>query len=320
MFSFRIRLLLPLKNWFVEPGESVELDLTDNRFPEVTFAFSNPSNAERPSAATSIVFEGAGYPTAEDAADGGARMRACLMAALARSHMGADFGDRRPTGGLTTYARRLAEAKVGRPVLNESRGDVLVFESHPKPIFVEVGPATGSRGPKRGFHDDLQMFADLAAARMDQVESAFDSYSASFFSTNPDVRLVLLVTAVEYLIYREPRGDIEVEFIRGAIERARGLEIDKKARDRLISGLRELKMESISQAGQRLIDELMQNDLQFGGTDAQDLFKKAYVVRSKIVHGDTPRPTRDEVGGLAARVEIMVGDLIAEACAAAWKP
>ena len=46
------------------------------------------------------------------------------------------------------------------------------------------------------------------------------------------------------------------------------------------------------------------------GLDARKFFKVCYEIRSRLVHGQAPRPTRDEVGAVAAHLENFVGDLL----------
>jgi hypothetical protein len=44
--------------------------------------------------------------------------------------------------------------------------------------------------------------------------------------------------------------------------------------------------------------------------DVRQFFNRCYQMRSKLVHGEVPRPTRDEVGVRAASLEVFVGHLL----------
>jgi hypothetical protein len=48
----------------------------------------------------------------------------------------------------------------------------------------------------------------------------------------------------------------------------------------------------------------------YGDRTAPDFFSYCYQMRSNLVHGNLPVPTFEEVGGVAATLEVFVSDLL----------
>lgn len=69
-----------------------------------------------------------------------------------------------------------------------------------------------------------------------------------------------------------------------------------------------LYKESISQAGRKLADRLTGHN--YMDMDAKKFFTYCYGLRSKLVHGSVPRPTREEVDLASVDLESFVGDLL----------
>lgn len=99
-----------------------------------------------------------------------------------------------------------------------------------------------------------------------------------------------------------PLRDLDLE----PPHRASGLE--KSAIHSMISTLGWLKYESNSQAGRGLAASL--EERLYAGDRPVAFFTKCYELRSALVHGTYPCPSRDEVDGRAATLQHFVGHLI----------
>lgn len=65
-----------------------------------------------------------------------------------------------------------------------------------------------------------------------------------------------------------------------------------------------------NKAGRELASSLAEK--RYRNMTPPKFFSACYDVRSKLVHGTHPRPSREEVGSLAANLELFVSDLLAE--------
>ncbi len=261
--------------------------------------------------ARDLVLVGEHYETKEAAEQAARRWVPRLQVALARLHLGADFGLRGPRSGITKYGLRMLEQQTGRRVLHDAEGTVMVYECDPPPAFATMGPVSFGVGkPADRLVELMRAAAELDVVLDDREELAFDLYSASFFETGPDARLLTLMMALETLIDQKPRSDAAVKHLRTLIEqtRASGLPGDEIAS--LVSSLDELaKRESVGRAGRRLARTL--GDIEYmPGEPPSEFFTRCYALRSALVHGEYPRPDRDEVGTRAAKLEWFVGDLL----------
>jgi hypothetical protein len=116
------------------------------------------------------------------------------------------------------------------------------------------------------------------------------------------------MVALESLIVREERQDSSTLFIESLIEIAANQELDDRAS--IIGGLKELRYESIGRSGRKLVARL--GDRQYNDLSSIKFFNYCYGLRSDLVHGNDPRPSRSEVDLAAAGLEVLLSDLFAE--------
>jgi hypothetical protein len=305
-YCFRIRFRL---------GEHVgittddaEWVLTDPEVPgRVVLLRPTPDPVASIGAARQLSLFGSGYasePTAQAAAE---RWRDVLHAAFARFAVGADFGERAPGSAFTEYGLRTLETQLGRRALNDVHG-IMTFECEPRPTFVSQAlEMTVGKNPE-SLRRAIDHAASIGLRLTPQQRVAFDLYSASFFLPVADARFLMLMMAVETLITLEPRSEKEQRHIATLITATRAAALEKSTIHSMISTLGWLKYESISQGGRRLAASL--GERLYGGDRPVAFFTNCYELRSALVHGKYPRPSRDEVDGRAATLEHFVGHLI----------
>lgn len=243
------------------------------------------------------------------ALDRGARLVAALRCAFSKLRIAADFGGRAPQGRFTDAGKKLLSGADGRPVLHDEHG-LIVYPSEPRPRLGSVLPPTLklSLDPDR-----LRRAISEAAGHDPAIEGqeaiAYHLFAASRFESSADARLISLVMALETLITPVDRSRPAVEHVDRLIDCTRSAAgVDKEERDSIVSALKGLRKESISAAGRRLVEVL--GDRTYGGLSAKKLWTEAYDVRSKLVHGGVPRPSRERVDLCAAHLEVLVADLL----------
>ena len=304
MYSFRMRFLV---------APSSEL-------PELLLQLGSGADqvsvhlrSDMASAPKEVVAEAHGFCSEEEATSSAKRFRACFLGALAGSRVGVDFGNQRPTSSLTAAGIQYFFGHLGHErIINDHYG-VLVYETNPTPQFVRTSSPTGVLGtPPDKFTTDLAFLWNAGCEIPDRVQDAYDSYAEAFFATNEQVRLVALVTAIEYLIDPKDRSAALVAFVDRVVEESMDLPGGSDELQSFRSGLQQLKSESIGQAGKRLVRELLHDDPAV--EEKVRLFRDAYSLRSKLVHGYQPRPDRSAAGAIAAPVEVLAANLIAAAC------
>lgn len=262
-----------------------------------------------------MVVRGRKYASAAAAQASAEKWRAALMVAFAQLNIGADFGSRAPQGKLTEAGRRLFEGDgVDQPrqILDDVHG-ILVFPSEPAAAFVTAMPMTAvlSR-PIEDVVSCVSALADQADLLLDDKQLVAHSLFASSFSeTSADARFLMLMMAVETIIKRDDRSLGVVAHVNDLLEQTKHAELSVRDRDALVGALRDLRKQSIGQAGQALASML--GDHEFAGETPADFFKKSYTMRSQLVHGSVPRPSREAVGLRAATLQIMVGRLLSMA-------
>ena len=145
--------------------------------------------------------------------------------------------------------------------------------------------------------------------------SAYDIYSASFNEADAEARFVMLMMALETLLPKQERPTAALALIDRFVKEAEEAdELEDVDRRSLVGSLRELWRQSVNQAGKQLAQSLgngryMEGAPGQGSETATQFFSRSYKVRSDLVHGNSPRPTRDEVGVRGALLAVFVGDV-----------
>jgi hypothetical protein len=100
-----------------------------------------------------------------------------------------------------------------------------------------------------------------------------------------------------------------MQLVDGFIEQTKESAVQRSEKDSLIGSLKWLRDESITKAGQRLAREKL-GDKCYEGRSAPDYFANIYSIRSRLVHGNVPFPTFEEINKVAATLEVFVSDLL----------
>lgn len=304
-YSFRIRFELPAQlrigidsdKWLLTPFNSI---------PEITLQSKNQGSPIKD--VKEIVMRGDGYASEEEARAEGEQLKDVLILAFARLRIGADFGDRAPKGIITNFGLQIFEQNTGKRFLNDIHG-LMTFETEPSPHFVACQVNAVITTIQEKFVQAITLAFELRTKLRPEDRLAFDLFSASFSEPSADARLLMLMMAVETLLNPSPRSKDAQQHINELIRLTNDSSIlTEKEKQSLTGSLQWLYNESISQAGRKLAGRL--DGQSYLNMKAKDFFTYCYDLRSKLVHGYLPRPTREEVGSASAHLESFVGDLL----------
>jgi hypothetical protein len=259
--------------------------------------------------ADELVLTGEPYEGEEAAEEAARRWVARLQSAFARLNIGADFGGRAPTGVFTDAGLRWLEETTGeRRMLNDVHG-IMVFKSEPPPKFAATGATVVVGKPGERLVEMVQAAASLNIAMTEREQLAYNLYSASFSEESADARFVMLMMAAETLIEPQPRSEAVAAHVCELISATETSPLRREEIESIVGSLKWLYSESISQAGRRLAQSF--GERRYADEEPRRFFTRCYELRSKLVHGQHPRPERGEVDQRAAALEVFVGDVLA---------
>jgi hypothetical protein len=274
-----------------------------------------PTRANSPTTpirdAQRLIITGAGYSSEAEAMANGELWRGRLMRAFAALNIAADFGDEtRPGGGFTPHG--LAAVGRGKRVLNDPLNLWAYEETSEKPLFVATNPI--SEFWITSPHERLE--AALAEAVTDgglsrERQISYSLYAASF-GLAPEPRFAMLMIAFESLLKMKPRSAAVQIYVKTMISATQDSGLPTNEIKSICGSLKWLLDQSINQAGRELARTLGPREY-LNGEAPDKFFTKCYEVRSRLVHGNHPIPGPTELGQLAAPLEHMVSELIAQA-------
>lgn len=116
--------------------------------------------------------------------------------------------------------------------------------------------------------------------------------------------------ALESLIDPAPRPEDSRRHVLGMIEATERSGLVKSEIDSIKGVLSWLLDQSIGQAGRRLARTL--EPRRYKDEAPAAFFNHCYEMRSRLIHGIHPLPTRNEIDAWAAPLEVFVADLLSE--------
>lgn len=307
-FTVRIRFKIPI-------GDQLGIDTSDESYDwseGSTLKLSSAKKGESINEARWLLLRSEGWETKHAAKSAAERLEDALRMALARFGMGADFGKRSPRSGATRAGLRLLTAwQGGRPVLNDNPGQ-MVFPSHPKPLFLNVSEVKVVRTTQNEQWEKAFSYALKTSHVLSEKERmAFDLLTvAKSVSRWQDAKFVLLFAALETLFEQLPRSDQTIMYVNYLVDLTRVANLPTDEKNSLIGSLNWLRSHSIRQTGRFLMrDKLGQRS--YEEKPAEQVFLDSYEIRNRLLHGQPPYPSKDELGKYTGPLELIVGHLIA---------
>jgi hypothetical protein len=255
-----------------------------------------------------LILRGDNYISEEEARNAGLHCRDVLMLAFAQNHIGADFGDRAPLSAFTNAGLEMLKGKMGVHVLNDVHG-LMTFKNEPQIKFAVFHAEPVVTRNKERFIETIKRAFEYNSDLSDQQRLAFDIFGTAFFQKSIDARFLMLMVAFETLLVQDMRSKEVQKHIKELIHLTDASSaISRDEKNSLIGSLQSLNKESIGQAGRKLVECL--GDHTYSGQKPDAFFTSCYEIRSRLVHGSVPRPTRDDIANICISLESLVGDLI----------
>lgn len=257
-----------------------------------------------------LVIESSGWKSEQDARQEGEKCCNALMLTFANLKVGVDFGNRIPKSFVTDNGLAIFEQQLGNCVLNDEYG-LTLYQTNLAPQFIQSGTATYIIEVNQDRF--IETFSQLICCSPNLSERhslALELFNSSFFSNSSDTRFIILVMAIEALIERDYREGKSLEHINQLIEiteNAKDLCRDEKKS--IVDSLITLRQKSIGSSGRRLVSKWLRGN-KYANKKASDFFHYCYDIRSNLVHGNTHRPSREEVSRTSAVLELFVCDLL----------
>lgn len=199
-----------------------------------------------------------------------------LMCGIERS-WGVDIGRDTPSLWLSPEIT----ARIGGEFRRSVHG-LDVYKDHGNIWTAEAGNAhLGVSENEEYFKNTLHKNLLLEPLEAD-VRSALELVNESIRS-NSDTALVLCVTAIEILSRQQKLPDIYSQSVDKVLTTVRCMSnLDDEVRQHILNGLGRLKRETLTQACQRTIKDLIDDE-------TADVFRCVYEARSRLVHNDVGR-------------------------------
>ncbi|HZU46708.1 MAG TPA: hypothetical protein VFA16_05540 [Mycobacterium sp.] len=251
--------------------------------------------------------DGIQYETSDAAFEAGRRWRQYISIAFARLGIAVD---------LDPNPLPMPRRHVDRPMDPEVPG-LLVIPRPPPGLVGRVEYWTEIQPPIRLDNFTTQdlptvqaQFPNLLTRRL---ELAYNLFHLALAQANPELKYILLITAVEALIpdERPLKAENVIELLELLRKQAMASDgFNRKARQRVAGILEIEKIETITKVGKTLAEKLTD---QYDGQSAPDFFEVNYAGRSALVHGSTDpdkRPSPREVQRRIPHLQQFVLDLL----------
>lgn len=256
-----------------------------------------------------VALLGRPYNSVEQATTAAERWLGLLKMGMAKINLGANFGFRGQLGGITPYGLSMLEQESGQRVLNDAHG-ILVYECDPCPKFASLSADGKVNKPAQRLIDSVEEAASIGAVMSDAEQLAYDLYAASFAESSSDARFVMLMMALETLIAPEARVEAVRAHVDALICSTRESSLPDNEIASIVGSLEWLTDESIGQAGRKLARRLGDRLFMDDAESPSQFFTRCYTLRSALVHGSNPRPSKETVERRAANLELFVSELL----------
>ncbi|MCX4095081.1 HEPN domain-containing protein [Nocardia sp. alder85J] len=305
--TFRFRNTVTLSPGESIAAESAKIELFSESGVAVTLS---PSSDDTPfSEATEFLLTGGPYPTRDDALQAGKSWRRCLLLACSDRHIGINLGDEdKSTPSRIPLGQ--TDFLPDDPVYLKDHHGLLVYpeSSNPSSSFVSFTADITVGRSSSELLNAIHAVKETASKMTARETLALTLLHDSRFDPNPETKYISLTTAIEALL--EPAKQSSV--VRTALDtlqrHADDLDLSDEERKLIVQHIGSGKRESITEAGSKLASRL--KDREYGGVDPSTFFREAYKTRGKLVHGNTSRPTRDQLGAELGTLHSFVVDLL----------
>jgi len=291
-FGFELRFLTPAGRTFKGVGIDEDFPL---KFPDIIEQISLRQLPRRPNDVPSsperFLIKGSGFPTEDAARAFGERLKLALAVIGCETGIGIDVGQNRETSSFATSIKDAVREQHGLQLRDIVHG-LDVFPEDPPVTHFEISGTGSATFSLEGFPGKVADEVTTIKPVSPKQSLALELYNLGQFEPATKARFLNLVTIVEVLANRKRKATGICNQIDELMQSVRASELSDEEKDSLISGLGNLKRESISAACRRIVAESV-------GEEAAQYFSDCYAVRSELLHdGETGRPQLYDWGRL----------------------
>lgn len=182
---------------------------------------------------------------------------------------------------ISEYGKKV----LGNNIVSDIIG-VNLLDANDSPIEAFANPTVINSLDK--FLQDVQKISDQKKVVNERFIRALELYNSTKYLNriNNSGRFILFISSIECLLEEETLQDEIIAVIDNTRREIKSLDIkDQSIIDSITGSLKHLKNKSIGLRGKELVNRLFKNSKKkYNGMSAVDFFKKAYELRSKIVH------------------------------------
>lgn len=256
-----------------------------------------------------LVVRSSPLPTSEAAAEIGARAQLAVLIAATEIRLGVDLGKDGPKSRFMPAGLEMVRQANDIPsetaVENDSMGLLLVDASQ-KTVFAGMGNVQAIVGsPVDRFAAAFTKGYGIAPSVTERSLLALELFSASRFEASLRARFLTLVSAIECIVDRSPRGDDALALIASFTDQLKRAALDELDYSQLVGGIRDLRRRSITGSCKDLVEQCV-------GAEEAALFGKCYRARSELVHTGH---TEFDLGTNTTKLEAIVAETIIKSIA-----
>ncbi len=305
LYDFRLRFNFP-EGYRIDSNDAkLELFVTEQG-ERIMLLSGNDKRPIKECASPAII--GEQYSTESKAMAAAEKSKRALLYWAVAHRVGIDFGDGKQRSYATKEGISYFQQKYGCTVRNDIHG-IDVYE-HIKPlkfVSVNVHPQLGKHAPSlvNVFQHEYSKNRRFTQKQL----LACEIYTSSFFDISPRSRFITLVTAIEALLKRTKRATAVQDLIDSWLLTAGQAIINEPEKASLKGSLKDLRRQSIGQAGCVLAQRLLPCEL-FDGKSSADFFKYCYKLRSQLVHNGKLGDSSVDLLQLANKMEEFVNKLL----------
>lgn len=183
-----------------------------------------------------------------------------------------------------------------------------------------VGRASATTNVSRQVNPFIESFQQCIALEFGyRLKSGIDLYNTSHLQSSILgssiyakflTLLIVIETQIEEMEVQKDNNDNEkaLEHVKSLIKQTNKSDLNSYWKGNFTSKLGELKRESITSAGKRLMEEHLEHR-QYNGKPAKDFFNECYGIRSDIVHG-REQPAIEDLAKIIKELDKMVSDFL----------
>ncbi len=250
---------------------------------------------------------GRGFDSSESATAGGSRAEGALRMAGVSLDVPIQFGD----GTNSRVGTHLSKQYAAQGVLAlPDRHGLLVWEETGLQELLLGATVTAQivTEPQHFFNELYSAWCRNQETPSTDWELASDLYFLAEFETSMRAKVITLATALEVLSAPRQRDGLELHVLETAVAHARKTmkETPGVSFDSLIGGLLSLRQESIGSAISGLVESTLGAERLILGISAPRYAKRAYNVRSSLVHAGGSAVNDQTVGETYAGLKELV--------------